>query len=220
MKDLTLLIGTCDSYSPLWDNFVTLCDRYWQPDCKKIFVSENNSKTYLGYDWLKPGNLPWSDRILYAVNSIETKYTMFVLEDYYFTETISNEEIEMYLAFMESLSANKVMLEYRCPHLRLVPYGVATNGMEICKLAPNSKYLASIQPSIWNTSYLKSCLRPNWGPWEFEDYASSLINGNTHETYIFIRDKKPYWNAVRQGMRLSAGWEQLKLKEQLSDLNI
>lgn len=220
MNELTLLIGTCDSYSILWDNFVTLTNKYWKYECDKIFVTEKKDTNYENYSYIQAGNLAWSDRMIYALNSINTEYVFFVLEDYYFTELLSKEEIDLHINFMKSVNANKVMLEYNCPHLTLINYDLDLSGRKICKLAPNSNYLTSLQPSIWKTSHLKSCMKNNWSPWEFEVEGSKELFGKENDTYIIVRDKKPYWNAVRKGLRLSPGWEQIKEKENLKDLNL
>ena len=108
-KDISVLIGACDKYSILWDNFVTLFNKYWEIDCNKIFVSENYKKDYDGYNFHLPGNLNWSNRIISSLDNIKTEYVFFVLEDYYFTEVLSKEEIEFHLNFMKELSANKVI---------------------------------------------------------------------------------------------------------------
>lgn len=219
MTNLTLMIGTCDSYKILWDNFVTLCDRYWGVDCKKIFVSENSLCEYNGYDWHLAGNHAWSSRMLSALNMIDTEYTFFVLEDYYFTELLTYDELQLHIDFMSSVNANKIMLETNNGY-SVTKYSTDSKGRDIVRLSPYSDYLTSIQPSIWKTSHLKKCMCTDWSPWDFEIKGTNLIRGTEYDTYMIVRDKKPYWNAVRKGMKLSPGWSELMNKEQLAELQI
>ena len=221
MKELTLLIGTCDSYSMLWDNFVTLTNRYWQYECDKIFLTENKTAEYEGYRWVTCDRLPWSDRMLMALSSIDTEYTFFILEDYYFTEPITAEEIQLHIDYMKSVGANKIMLEVNSTRAySTVEVGRDVRGHKILRLTPESTYLTSIQPSIWKTSFLRKCMLSNWSPWEFEIVGTQVIQGHQNKIYMIDREKKPYWNAVRKGLRLSAGWEHIKHVENLKDINL
>jgi len=217
--DLTVIIGTCDAYSPLWDNFVTLFDRYWQAPCEKIFVSENKYKKYKGYEFHLPGADKWSNRILSGLNNINTEYTVVILEDYYFIEKITKEEIEFHINFIEEFGANKVMMDYRCPNLTLAKER-SYRSRAFCRLSARSNYLTSLQPSIWKTSHLISCMHKNWSPWDFEVEGTRKISGTENKTYLMLRNKKPYWNAVRKGMIISSGWPDIKKKEQLKEIEL
>lgn len=218
--DITLLIGSCDSYSVLWDNLVILTNRYWLPKCDKIVVSENKDFNYDGYKSIIPGKDSWSNRMLKGLEMINTTYTFFILEDYYFTEYITKEEINIHIEFLKKINGNKVMLESHDARGYLQhDYGVDRLGRKITKLSKYSNYLTSIQPSVWKTEHLKSCMKKDWGPWEFETKGTDLIRGKEDNTYMIQRPKKPYWNAVRKGMKLSLGWEKIKQQEKLKEFD-
>lgn len=222
MKNLSLLIGTCDSYSFLWNNFVKLANKYWQVDCPKLFVSETKSAEYPGYEFYTSGiacdhSQNWSNRMLSAIDLIDTEYTFFVLEDYYFTENLDKAELDFHIDFMEEVSANKIMFETLCPQLTLIN-PINRLGRTIYQLSPYSKYLTSLQPAIWKTEYLKNVMQKNWTPWEFELNGSSNLMGRETNTYLALREKRAYWNALRKGKRLSPGWEELREKENLTEL--
>ena len=68
--------------------------------------------------------------------------------------------------------------------------------MEIIILNASSDYLTSVQPSIWKTSHLKNCMVPGWSPWDFEIKGTELIRNKETDTYLIVRQQKPYWNAV------------------------
>jgi|3_EtaG_2_1085321.scaffolds.fasta_scaffold45334_1 hypothetical protein len=218
--DITLLIGTCDEYSMLWNNFVTLTNRYWQIDSKKLFVSETKTASYEGYDCITPGTDYWSNRMIAALNKIDTEYTFFVLEDYYFTEKITNDELLLHIDFMEVVKANKLMV-HQNDFTHLTVLGPRQyKDRAVYKLFSGSNYLTSVQPSIWKTKHLLKCMKKDWSPWEFEIKGSELIRNHEDDTYLMVRDKKIYWNAVRKGLRLCDGWDELKQKEGLQELNL
>ena len=49
-NDITLLIGTCDRYDVLWENFMILTDKYFKVDCPKLFVTENKRVPSADYE--------------------------------------------------------------------------------------------------------------------------------------------------------------------------
>jgi hypothetical protein len=213
------LIGTCDSYSILWDNFVTLFDRYWKVECEKVFISENKVKKYEGYHFHTPGKNAWSNRMLSAMRQVKTEYTFFILEDYYFTELIDDKEVDFHLDFMQEYKANKVMMEYKCPNLSLIDESIYQKRT-FFKLHDRSNYLTSVQPSIWKTSHLIECMQKDWSPWDFEISGTKRIKGRENKTYLMLRDKKPYWNAVRKGLKISPGWPEIRKKEKLKEIKL
>ena len=110
MKDLTLLVGSCDSYSFLWGNFIKLCDKYWEPECRKIIVSETLKIDSKNYEFLTPGsNLCWSNRIIEAVEQIESEFIFFILDDYFLKEKVSSEFINQSISFLKGTNSNKLI---------------------------------------------------------------------------------------------------------------
>jgi len=227
--DITLLIGTCDKYSFLWNNFTKLSDKYLTFDySKKIFVSETKTAKYKNYTTrLFETGMSWSDRMLSTLNEIDTKYTFFVLDDYYFVEKIDNKEMKFHLDLLEEMKGNKVMFDYKCPHLKLGKR-ITDKKRGVYELNNNSNYLTSLQPSLWKTSFLKECMQHNWSPWEFEIKGSEKRQGKDNRNYLSIRTKKPYFNIVRntnRGLKIvkkwqGYSWEKIKEKENLEELNL
>ena len=216
---ITLLIGTCDSYSFLWDNFITLCDKHWLVDCEKIFISETKEVEATGYKTHLSGNGPWTDRIMSALDNVKTEYTFFVLEDYFLTEPISQEEIKLHIDFIEKFKANKVMME---PLSYLMKYDMGNfidfQGRRAYKVMDHSDYLASVQPSVWRTDFFRQVIKKNWNPWEFECAGTDAIRGQDNRVYDMLRQEKIYWNAVRRGGQISPGWEEVKNKFNLKEI--
>ena len=226
---ITLLIGTCNKYSFLWNNFIKLSEKYLTFDCdKKIFVSETKKVENENYETILPGDwVSWSDRILAALDKIDTKYTFFVLDDYYFVEKIDEKEMKFHIDLLEKESGNKVMFDYKCPHLSLGKK-IIDNKREIYELNNDSNYLTSVQPSLWKTSFLKECMQSNWSPWEFESKGTENIKGKDNKIYLAVRNQKPYANiltSTKNGIqiqydRYGHNWEKIKEKEKLEELKI
>ena len=78
-NDITLLIGTCDRYDVLWENFMILTDKYFKVDCPKLFVTENKRVPSADYETHLGKKLPWSNRMFSALDTIDTEYVFLLL---------------------------------------------------------------------------------------------------------------------------------------------
>ena len=228
---LTTVIGSCDSYSPLWKNFDILYDRYWGLETENILVSETISKIetpfICDYKILTDGTgLKWGERMLKALEHVTTPYVFFILDDYYFTETISEEFLLDKINLMEKYNADKILFDILYPHYTLREL----EQNKIYQFEMTSEYLNSVQPGIWKLDYLKKVLKPEYSPWDFEvsgNNFSSQQNGiillnrlDPIEDGNDIETKKKlfrfYHNFVRIGGNISEGWEELYKRENLS----
>ena len=79
MKDISLLVGTCDDYEFLWDNFKTLADRYlpFQNSAKVAFTESKEFGD--GYITSHQGeDSIWSNRLIKALDKIESEFVFFL----------------------------------------------------------------------------------------------------------------------------------------------
>jgi hypothetical protein len=211
--NITILIGTCDAYSPLWKNFDILFQRYWQLPTKNILVSETEIFDNPHYITETPGTgLQWGHRILDALNNINTEYVFFILDDYYLTETFTQEFIDEHIAILEKHNAVKIMTD--------IDYGEPIYYLDhieddLYKFNMKSDYLNSIQPAIWKTDYLKTVMKSDYSPWDFEIKGNEYTKTLTPTILLKARPEHMYFNFVRIGGRISEGWEDLYVKENL-----
>jgi len=212
MNNITLLAGSCDDYSFLWDNFIKLCNKYWEPQCKKIIVSETLTRDIDNYEFFTTSkDLNWSDRMIAAINNIETDFIFFILDDYFLREDVSNEFILESIDFLERENCNKLIFT-------TIPTGIYRLSYikdDLYKMHDDSDYLTSLQPAIWRKSFLLSCLQKNWSPWQFEIDGTNLIKNQNNKIYLKHKMESIYFNAVRKGKIMSDGWEDFYKKENL-----
>jgi hypothetical protein len=211
--NLTVLIGSCDSYSHLWKNFDILFQRYWHLPTKNIIVSETKTFNNDHYQTVTPGKSSWGERILKSLDLIETEYTFFILDDYYLTEHFTQEFIDNHISILEDYNAVKIMID--------IDYGEPIYYLDhinedLYKFKMTSNYLNSIQPAIWKTEYLKKVINTNYSPWDFELIGNDYTKTINPTILLKARPEHMYFNMVRSGGRLSNGWENLFLKENLN----
>jgi len=210
--NVSVLIGSCDAYSPLWTNFDILFRRYWKLNTKNILVSETLPFDNEHYTTLLPGNLQWGERMLKGLEEIDTEYTVFLLDDYYLTEPFTQEFVEQHISILEECNAQKIMMD--------IDYGEPVYYLEhlkddLYKFKPHSDYLNSVQPSIWKTDYLREVMKPTYSPWQFEVEGNNFTKTLNPTILLKARPEHMYFNFVRIGGRVSEGWEDLYIKENL-----
>lgn len=212
---LTVIIGSCDSYQPLWKNFDILYKKYWNLETNNIFIGETIPIPYEGYHNVLPGNnLPWGYRMQQGLELVSTPYVCFILEDYYFTETISESFIQEHINIMEQMNADKIMFD------KIYPpdvYSLTHLSDDLYQFNNHSMYLNSVQPAIWKTDYIKRVLHPSYSPWQFELDGNSFTQTLTPKIILKAREKSVYFNYARVGGRISEGWQEVFIKEGLTN---
>lgn len=215
MEDkVTVIIGSCDAYQPLWKNFDILFERYWKLKTKNIFVGETIPIPYQNYTNVLPGaGRHWGFRMLEALNTVTTPYVCFLLEDYYFTETITETFIQEHIDILEQYNAHKIMFD------KLYPpdvYSLNVLDSDLYLFNIHSMYLNSVQPAIWKTDYIKTVLHESYSPWQFELDGNAFTQKLNPIILLKAREKSVYFNYARVGGRVSDGWQEIFSKEGLT----
>lgn len=209
-EKITVVIGSCDAYQHLHKNFDILFNRYWKADTENIFASE--TKGIVGYNNVFT-NGPWGYRMLAAINKVNTKYLVFILEDYYLSEPIDNKFLEDHLNILTENNADKIMFDTLYPD---GVYNLHHLGDDLYQFDKNSQYLNSVQPAIWRTEYIKQVLQEEYSPWDFEIVGNAGASEKNPKILLKARPKKIYFNFCRRGNILSEGWEGFLQQENLT----
>jgi hypothetical protein len=170
-KLLSILVNSCDEFEDCWLPFFILFSKNWN-NCKlKIFLNtETKSFSYknLGIITTKVSinsdrKLSWSECLKLALEKINTKYILYLQEDYFLEYPVKEMLIYKLLKIMEDRDIDLLLL-------------TKSDALEskdfIYEVKRKAKFRVSIQPGIWKTSYLKSSLRNHEDAWQFESYAS------------------------------------------------
>ena len=95
----SIIYNTCDKYEFLWPGFFTLFKKYWPDFEQKIILNtETKSFQYPGLDIVRPGcgnpQASWSQRLIYALDSITTPYVLLILDDFWFKGPVRTEVLQ------------------------------------------------------------------------------------------------------------------------------
>ena len=196
MKDISLLIGSCDKYAYLWQPFNYFFNKHILIDIDKYLISETITYENPEYNTILCGKIPYSECLRKALNHINSKYILWVQDDYFFFNNISEETIKNYIKLMNNNNIDRLGIYHNLPF-----YSFDYNDKieSLIRLKQNSQYTISMQVSIWNREFFISCLSDSpENPWQFEINGSNRLNKRTHKTYIDITDRW-YFDVMNKG---------------------
>lgn len=204
-SNLTILVSSCDKYSPLWDPFFTLLFKQWpslQTNNQSIPIYlVSNSKIYPEQRVQTitiPNEKSWSDNMLLALDKIDTKYVLLALDDYWITEPVDEQRLMEAYTIMQKENLVMVQLAYNNPSFHLGEnHPTLSDAIYTNKFA---RYKASLQMAIWDKEALKCLLRPGENPWQFELAGTARSHGYPG-VFLNLDKNYPikYLNASRQG---------------------
>ena len=213
MNNLTVLVGSCDSYNSLWKPFQICFNRYWKFNTENIFVTEKMevpNYTEMKFRTVTSNKHSWAGRMLDGLSECKTDFIFFILEDYFFDYSYDSEKMNIWLSDMNKYEMNRLQISpsgyQKYQKIDNIPYH---------QIHPSSNYLISMQPSIWRTIFLRDNLKDGYSPWDFEIKGSSLLLNKETKTFIDKSVGNVYFNAVRRGMKKSEGWGVFMIKEGL-----
>lgn len=195
---MTILVDSFDGYSDIWPTFFSIFKHYW-PDCGYKIRLVSNSKEYNGSNVIKTGEeVSWCERTLKAVNQVEEKYVLLLLEDYLLGKEVKSEEISECLDFIEK---NNVK------YLRLTPIPKSRFPSAEGKtdfLYSDEEYAVNLQASIWDREFLIESLKKyNGNAWDFElGFLSEAVNSGHSRLdgcYALKNDPLSIHNGVLKG---------------------
>lgn len=177
MKDLAVVLHTCDAYERLWKGWA-FCWRKFQGgtdlyDSRLYFMNE---KKPIPLSLFRQGSqvIPyptgkgeWSDRLIKGLTNIPEPYVLYMQEDFWLRDTISDGILNELMVEISQRPAHAVKIMGHTPRLAatLQP---TMKGEKFQRFKIDSPYFFSHSPTIWYRPHLMACLGPNESPWRNE----------------------------------------------------
>ncbi|MBR2704781.1 MAG: hypothetical protein IKE91_04860 [Clostridia bacterium] len=183
-NDITLLINSCDAYEDILDVFFELLHRFW-PDLKYDIVLSTESLEYVNKYFSiknvhpKDKKCSWSKRMYEALNTIESKQVLLLLDDFFIYDYVNGEEIKR---CSEYLSKNEEVVNFT--------YWPILNGTEDAEIdgyfvrTENERYKITAISALWDRKqFMKYLENHEEDIWEFE------VNGTIRSNTTYPNDK-------------------------------
>lgn len=181
MKDLAVVLHTCDAYERLWSGW-WYCWKKFQKDTllnhfetPLYFLNEEKAPilepawSYEECDaqfrWRPTGTGEWSDRLIKGLTDIPEPYVLYMQEDFWLRDTLTDPMLETMMYYAESGQAVKIMGSSR----KLLDTLHRHKQPELLRqFKIDSPYFFSHSPTIWYKPHLMACLGPGESPWRNE----------------------------------------------------
>lgn len=205
LRDVTIVVSSCDKYAALWEPFFGSLFKYWPTlntihrDSKILLVANHQQYQHPRVTMINiPNETSWTDNILTALSQVDTKYVLLALDDYWLNAPINEERLAELLQLMRTSDAAMLQLSYN--DLRYQsgdPHSTIDGVMYRNKYA---HYKLSLQLAVWDKQALLDLLRPGENPWEFE-LAGTVRSHGYPRTIFTVANNEPisYVNATYQG---------------------
>ena len=192
----TILVNSCDNYEDCWMPFFKLLKKYW-PERKFPIILNTESKKFDYEDMkittfnipekFKEKNFSWSKRLKNVLQRIDSKYIIFMLDDFFITDYVDNKEIDKVINWMENDKSIGVFSFYPVEQNKFEDYKDRKYKKYVLR---NRKgpYRYNCQIAVWNRKFLISCLRNYESPWEWELMGNVRSKRSTKKFYCLDKD--------------------------------
>ena len=170
-NDVTILVNSCDLYEDAWNPFFRLLKIQW-PQCEEYDIVLNTESKEFDCHYLNVRTFcggfdkTWSKRLMDCLETIDSEYIFFFLEDEFLLEPVNVSEFDKVIDFLNNNKDVGV----------LYPHKNKKQTMDIDEdyfsrdLITENRRLVCIC-AIWRKNFLAKMLRVEESPWDFETYA-------------------------------------------------
>jgi hypothetical protein len=186
-KNIALLVVSCDHFSEWWNIFFQRKEKFW-PGCTYDTFLLSNEKEYSrkGVENIRTGvDKDWSSNLLFALNKINHKKVLLMLEDAPFNKFVEDDK---FITIVNKFEENKI----KYLNLKSSPKPPLHTGDLYSIYPPNLPYRAALVPCIWDVETLKILLTEGESAWQFE------IRGSKRSASIkeFYALNEPFFNLL------------------------
>jgi len=171
MSDVTVIVGTLDLYSVVWQGLCHGLKKYW-PDCPWPVVFITNKMDAPCGKAVKVGgdHTRWGQRMKRGLRQIKSPAILWLTSDNWITAPLDTKTL---MGFAEHVLSKKA------DHIRLYPgwdhdtaKGPFRRDPRLMIFAKKAPYRCSLKPSLWRRKVLIRLLKDGEQAWDFEREAS------------------------------------------------
>ena len=170
MKDLAVVMLTCDKYEAVWDTWYHYFKKYWKLDVPVYFINDKLDCPFDDMTQIKvdiPEIELWTKKLRVAVEQIPEQHLFILLEDLFFNQSIDDIFMDVYATF-KALEADALRILMKPTHSALIPIHRGLPRNMVRRLHQRDKYLIAYSPNIWDKDYLLEALQVDENPWHSE----------------------------------------------------
>ncbi len=194
MKEVAILVVSCDRYSDLWEPFFRCFFKYW-PDCPyPVYLGTNHRKfaddrvesLAIGED------ISYSDNLIAMISRVESHWVILWVDDRFLSRRVRNDRISAVIG---------KAVRHQAGYLKLISASPLVNdhieGEEFGEISQYAKYRACITICLWRKDVLEKLLVPGETAWEIERNGSHRSASFPERFLVYGRKFKcetPIWD--------------------------
>lgn len=197
MKNITIIISTCDKYSDLWRENIELINRNWTDrNCRTVLITDKpTERTFPHVEIYAAGeNVEMPQRVLACLKTITTKYVLYLQDDYFLTKKIDTNKIEQIAASMEKLNLDYVRL-YKYPF----SHQMVANCSDLKWIVLDRTYAVNMYPGIWEKSFMERAFNRDISIWQLETTLTSFAVQQNAKCAMASQNIFPFLDVVEKG---------------------
>jgi hypothetical protein len=199
-SDLTIVVNSCDKYEELWEPFFKILFSQWQGLEKSsipiVLIANTKKFNNPRVRVFNSGKeISWSDTVNRALNTVKTRYILYLQDDYFITHLDLNRLEELFNAMKKEQFG---YMQISCG---------ATGERKAFKNIQGlfyknkfEKYRTSLQAAFWDKKVFSYLLNLKEKIWDFEIKGSMRSEGNM-APFMVIMENEPiiFMNMVAEG---------------------
>lgn len=191
-----VLVNSCDSYKDTWYPFFAILKNRWK-DLKYPIYLNTESESYKDNDlnitcinYAK--KCAWGKRVKNALNQIDSKYVLFMLDDFFLLDDVKTNKIE---ECMKKMDEDKNIACFSFNPKKEDEIDIDDGLLKDFLRRPDvCKYKLNCQIGLWRREYLLSYIRDHESPWDFETLGSKRAERYKEKFYILKPDVDPIFD--------------------------
>lgn len=210
IKECTMILCTCDAYEDTWIPFFACLEKYW-PDFDMPVVINTESKSFKykkfnikTFNLFQDRKVPWGERLIEHLKRIETKYVLFMLDDFFLARQVNVETISDCITWMEENDNIAVFSFHRVDDEK----NLSSDKYVDFELRPrNGQYRFNCQAAVWRRERLIEFVKKNESPWDWEIFGSIRSRKFNDEFYSLIDgvEEPLFYNMYANGTGICRG---------------
>lgn len=191
----TVLVSSCDAYDDLWHPFFTILKEQW-PELGSYNIVLNTESKSFGCEGLHikcfqlysgGRKIPWGKRLIETLERIDSKYIIFLLDDFFLTDRVEQSVIDRCVDYLER-NDNISVFQLHPTSDKKGTKSEAYPGFEL--RSKDGKWRLNTQAAIWRREKLTSYVRPHESAWDWEIYGNERSRRYTEDFYVLSEDEK------------------------------
>ncbi len=174
--DITILVNTCDKYEDAWLPFLRLLKIHWK-SCpyQVVFITETKQVQcdFVNVKTITCGKKTWGKRLKTALESIETEYVLYFLEDFFLLQDVDEETFEFAAQMItDHKDIGYIGLKYNASYT--TKDGGEANSEEKFWNKDDLQLMHRVNnmSALWRKDWFYKLVRTYESPWEFDNYAT------------------------------------------------